>query len=272
MPVPTVPPADPAGEETGPCALESIRVDTRRIADPAVKEAIEAIEEKLNAITACTFNVRTVDTLAMVDAPALEVISEATCSYRWPCDFAVTTRYLTHGTPGMVGTINELRTNGTDLWDATLGTEESRAALQALRLSDRARGALLARQANPYVKVSTLSQLLAVSDPGLALTDMLHWLRAPFAHCDVPTLRLEAVDENGWIFNARPVASLQREFDRVRVWVDAATGVAVETTLFRPADGGRRVKTLSNVNVQPALTDADFVYAIPEGAVLAGDS
>lgn len=247
-------------------------MDTRRVADPEVRKAIEAIEEKLNALTACSFSVRTVDTLAMVDAPALEVISEATCSYRWPCDFAVSTHYRAHGTPGMVGTINELRTNGTDLWDATLGTDESRAALHALRLSDRARGALLARQASPYVKVSTLSQLLAVSDPGLALTDMLHWLRAPFAHCDVPTLRLEAADENGWIFTARPTASLQREFDRVRVWVDAATGVAVETTLFRPANGGNRVKTIGDINLQPALTDADFVYTIPEGAVLAGDS
>lgn len=257
------PASKPAPEDatpSGPCAQEAYHVDTSQVADPLVKEAIDAIEDRLNAIVACSFTVRTVDTVAIEGAPPQETILEAECRFRWPCAFAVEGRYVASGLPGQTGTLHKLRTEGMTFWDVTLGTEASRVALAELKLSDRARTALLERQAAPFVKSAPFSSLTDGTDAALRLSDTLFWVRAPFASCDVPTLRLEAADDSGWTFSARPAAVLAREFDRVTLHVDAANGIATETLLRRPNNGGSKSRSIRRVNLDPVLSDADFVY------------
>ena len=77
--------------------------------------------------------------------------------------------------------------------------------------------------------------------------------------------KLESEDADKWVFSAKPIARIAKNYGQITLIIGKADGILQETRCSLAGGEGENVQRISNVVLNPELPDATFEFTPPDG-------
>lgn len=258
------------GPETASVAPQSVPVAgvpaPAGPSDPGAAAALQDIAGRQGSVQAYT---GTILVTGRMDLPLAvrEFETRTSVKFKRPHLYAVVESRVKHPSPKLEGLVTTTVVDGQMWWELRQPAAGSgRRVLESMgRTPSDADAAFIARQETVSVRQRNLPVLQRAGLTDDVLAGELQSLMAPFALCDLATLKVESEDANQWVFTARRKTGIEDMPELLRLTVSKADGM-LRALRADSADGKADLSLVAEeVQVNPELGDDVFRFAPPQG-------
>ena len=258
------PSAPPAVPEPAPVVLE-----------PALQKAVDEIRAKNDAVRSYTCVWDASETSKITKGPRAGQMAELAFreerAFRRPEQLRAKLTQVKHTMPGLTGQFRDKVINGATCWEYVrppAGAGQEVVAALRENLSDSEKADTIRRHEAPHVFRTDIQRLREAGIWEKRVWPEWEQLLVPFNLCDMSTLKLESEDEGQWVFSAKPIARA-KGIERITLTIAKTDGVLREMRGILAdsmmSAGGESVQRISNLVLNPELSDETFAFTPPEG-------
>lgn len=262
-PQPQEPAAAPAAPAPGTGAAHPIR-------GPVVDKILEEVLAKNQAVQGYTCTLDSTETArAGGSGPARELIQHEERVFKRPQFFRAKVTQEKGSLPGTDGQVYELVADGTTFWKHLPKPSSAGAKFAAAirkNVSQEERAAMIRKSESPRVFRQDIGKLREAGAWEEKLWPAMEDLLLPFSMCAMKSLFLESDNPDTWVFCARPINELKKDYSLIRVTIAKADGILRERECILAKGLGKKVQRVSNLVLNPELADDTFTFTPPGGA------
>lgn len=245
-------------------------IDKTNVQDPALKQVLQQIGEKLALIKEYSY-VEEVSSVAMNGELAYR---EERC-FRRPNLFFGKLTQTNHVLQDMIGRLTYSVVDGKHLWRYVQNAPGSGPKMVE-RIKARGKfppaeiEKMIKRHETPKIYKYNLQRL---EQAGYSAEDIIRSgaLLKPFRECDMATLKLEKQDASLWVFTAKPNKPMPDTY-LIRLAINKNGGL-LQKVEFMKADGKVfSTQLFLNVRLEPSLSKTFFTFCPPPGIEIKDDT
>ncbi len=238
-------------------------IDKTNVQDPALKEVLKQIEEKLAAIKEYSY-VEEVSSMGKMGEMAYR---EERC-FRRPNLFFSKLNQTKHIILDMIGSVNYSVVDGKNLWRYVQNAPGS-GKLMVERIKAKGKfppaeiEKMIKRHETPKIYKYNLKRL---RQAGYSAEDIVRsgTLLKPFRQCYMATLKLERNDASEWVFVAKPNIPMVGT-SLLRLTINKNDGILRKVEFLDAQGKIFSTQSISNVRLNPDLSKTFFTFAPPAG-------
>lgn len=259
----TPPSAPPAVPEPAPVMLE-----------PALQKVVDEIMAKNNAVRSYTCVWDGSKTAKIPNGPKAgqmaEIAHHEERAFKRPERLRVKSTQVKHVMAGLTGQVRDTVVDGTTCWEylqTPAGAGQEMVAAMRKDLSEAEKAEIIRRHEAPHLWRTDIQRLREAGIWEKRVWPEWERLLVPFNRCDMSTLKLESENDGQWVFSAKPIASAKR-IERITLTIAKADGILREMRSSLADGRGENVQRISDLVLNPELSDETFKFTPPEGVEL----
>jgi outer membrane lipoprotein-sorting protein len=245
-------------------------IDKTKVQDPALKQVLQQIEEKLAAIKEYSY----VEEVSSIVKNGELAYREERC-FRRPNLFFSKLTQTKHISLDMIGSVTYSVVDGENLWKYVQNAPGSG---EKMVERIKVRGKLPPAEIEKMIKRHEAPQIYKYSlqrlrQAGYSAEDIVRsgTLLKPFRSCDMATLKLDRQDASVWVFVAKPNIPMMGT-NLLRLTVNKNDGI-LQKVEFLGADGNvLSTQLILNVRLQPDFPKTFFTFSPPPGIEINDDT
>ena len=240
--------------------IANLTIDLNQIIDPALKNALSQIQEKLSQINGYSLE----KTSTNATSKGTLENKDIQC-FKRPNLFYAKSTNIKHIVPFLLNSVNYYVVDGEYLWDCIQNAPGSGKLIfqKATNIPKDKMEEFVKQHEQPKVMKYNLAQLFLAGRSEREIIDSGVILN-PFYQCDLTTLKLEQEDSQAWMITAKP-RQLIPGADLFRFTIGKKDGILQKLEHINNEGKADAMELFTNIRINPIFPQNQFTFKPPQG-------
>jgi outer membrane lipoprotein-sorting protein len=240
--------------------IANLTIDLNQIIDPALKNALSQIQEKLSQINGYSLEKTSTNTTSKGTLENKDI----QC-FKRPNLFYAKSTNIKHIVPFLLNSVNYYVVDGEYLWDCIQNAPGSGKLIfqKATNIPKDKMEEFVKLHEQPKVMKYNLAQLFLAGRSEREIIDSGVILN-PFYQCDLTTLKLEQEDSQAWMITAKP-KQLIPGANLFRFTIGKKDGILQKLEHLNNEGKADAMELFTNIQINPIFPQNQFTFKPPQG-------